>query len=504
MTDYRVKSVPAAPRKPLSLRLRVMLLLFVSLGAVIGGAACFVYLRTNSMTSRESEKSAIAMARVIANTVETFGQTGDMFGLDLFLQTFKSDTAGAVVRIARGEATVKDFGVRESAATPDALEQQVLATGLPLESVDPDAHTVRYVTPSLARESCLGCHNIPLNSVLGVTSVTQSTEEADHALDALNYSVIVVFALAIALELLVCFVFLTRSMVRPLTQSAGALGQGMDELDRIAEDVVEFSSELNQSVEQQAASIARTTHALRELAERTREHSEMSKRASDLANGARQSAEAGQDTMGRMSEAVQGIRDSSEATSRVIKTIEEIAFQTNILALNAAVEAARAGQAGKGFAVVAEEVRSLAQRSANAAQNTAQLIETSKQNAQRGVVVTHEVGAILERIAREVGEASGLIDSVAEATSAQSQHMDALGQEIAAMESHTQATMETSERWTAVGNAFQEQAAGLDATISLLYGIVGKARESDGSGMPHQDAAQLVVLSEVGAWRGER
>ena len=99
-----------------------------------------------------------------------------------------------------------------------------------------------------------------------------------------------------------------------------------------------------------------------------------------------------------MSTAIEKIKDGADQTARIIKTIDEIAFQTNLLALNAAVEAARAGEAGKGFAVVAEEVRSLAQRSAEAARSTAELISESQENAANGVVVSTEVSEVLSRI----------------------------------------------------------------------------------------------------------
>ena len=125
--------------------------------------------------------------------------------------------------------------------------------------------------------------------------------------------------------------------------------------------------------------------------------------------------------MEKMKKAIEKIKTSSDETSKIVKTIDEIAFQTNLLALNAAVEAARAGDAGKGFAVVAEEVRSLAQRSAEAAKTTAQMIEESVQNSVSGVKITEEVAAILGEITTGSEKVSSLVSEIASATTEQAQ-----------------------------------------------------------------------------------
>src|SRR5439155_10557858 len=119
-----------------------------------------------------------------------------------------------------------------------------------------------------------------------------------------------------------------------------------------------------------------------------RKNAETARQANLLATEARTAADKGNESMGRMSTAIEAIQKSASETAKIIKVIDEIAFQTNLLALNAAVEAARAGEAGRGFAVVAEEVRSLAMRSAEAAKNTAAMIEQSVQRARNGVSIT--------------------------------------------------------------------------------------------------------------------
>lgn len=156
--------------------------------------------------------------------------------------------------------------------------------------------------------------------------------------------------------------------------------------------------------------------------------------ASDLAHGAEKSANNGSASMQRMVEAMGEIEDSSTEISRIIKVIDDIAFQTNLLALNAAVEAARAGEAGKGFAVVAEEVRNLAQRSAEAARNTSALIAAASQRAQRGSQLSHEVDGMLGEIREATTRFTNLVAQIATSTREQSDGIQQVTQSVSELQ----------------------------------------------------------------------
>lgn len=193
------------------------------------------------------------------------------------------------------------------------------------------------------------------------------------------------------------------------------------------------------------------------------------KEARSLTEGARAGADMGVDRMQRLSEAINRIKTSADSTARIVKTIDEIAFQTNLLALNAAVEAASAGDAGKGFAVVAEEVRNLAMRSAEAAKNTAALIEESVKNAEGGVNLNKEVLCSLHEINSQVRKVS---EVMAEITAASDQQVQGVAQIVTAIDQInevTQTTAANAEESASTAEELSSQAAEMQTLVSNFH-----------------------------------
>jgi methyl-accepting chemotaxis protein len=208
-----------------------------------------------------------------------------------------------------------------------------------------------------------------------------------------------------------------------------------------------------------------------------KQNADNSKQAASMAANTSKSAQKGKEVMGKMSGAIEKIKSSSDETAKIIKTIDEIAFQTNLLALNAAVEAARAGEAGKGFAVVAEEVRNLAQRSAEAAKNTAELIEESKKNSDNGVIVSQEVGTILNDIVDGIQKVGQLINEVSAATDEQAQGLDEINKAVGELDKVTQGNAANAEQTASASEQLSAQASELGDYVTKLRDVVNSTRQ---------------------------
>ena len=221
-------------------------------------------------------------------------------------------------------------------------------------------------------------------SSAGMGKTTDGAQESAKALAAGTWTMVTGLAIG-AIAGIVMALLITRSITGPINRVIGTLTTGSGQVEAAATQVSSASQSMAQGASEQASSLEETSASLEEMASMTKQNADGARQANSMASDARDAAERGCAAMKRMEAAIGDIKQSADQTAKIIKTIDEIAFQTNLLALNAAVEAARAGDAGKGFAVVAEEVRNLAQRSAEAAKNTSVLIEGSQANADNGV-----------------------------------------------------------------------------------------------------------------------
>jgi methyl-accepting chemotaxis protein len=266
--------------------------------------------------------------------------------------------------------------------------------------------------------------------------------------------------------------YLRRSLIQPLRQLAAQFADGAAQVTAAATGVAGGSAELSRGATAQAAALEETSASMEEMASMTRRN------ASNSADAAAQVAESDKLVAGA-NEALAGlvtsmtaIRESSAKVTKIVKTIDEIAFQTNLLALNAAVEAARAGEAGMGFAVVADEVRNLARRSAQAAKDTAALVEESAHTAETGGA---KVGAVVQSMAAITTSSSrlkGLVGEVSEASRQQTQGIDQVTEAIVQMEKMTQTTAATAEESAAASEELGGQANHTLVLVSALEALV--------------------------------
>lgn len=282
-------------------------------------------------------------------------------------------------------------------------------------------------------------------------------------------------------------IVITRGITKPLQRIIANLTSGAEQVNSASEQVAESSQMMAEGASEQASSLEETSASLEEMSSMTRQNADNANQANTMANDAQGAAQRGREAMARMSSAIAKIKDSSDETAKIIKTIDEIAFQTNLLALNAAVEAARAGDAGKGFAVVAEEVRNLAQRSAEAARSTSALIEESQGNADNGVTVSQEVGGILEQIAESVQKVAQLIGEVSSASNEQAQGIDQINTAVAQMDKVTQSNAASAEESASASEELSAQSREMTEIVHDLVGLVEGA-SSGTNGAAHSFA----------------
>ncbi len=255
-------------------------------------------------------------------------------------------------------------------------------------------------------------------------------------------------------------------MLDTLNVSLEQVSATVDQVSSASDQISQGNQSLAEGASEQASSLEEVSSSIEEMASMTRQNADNAGQADSLSKSASESAGQGTQAMIRMTEAINEIKQSSDETSRIVKTIDEIAFQTNLLALNAAVEAARAGEAGKGFAVVAAEVRNLAQRSAEAARTTAGLIEKSVEKSENGVDITVEVGKILKEISEGTGKVSDLVDEISEAAREQAAGIDQINDSVADMDKVTQQNASASEQSASGAEELNGQARELQAMVS--------------------------------------
>ncbi len=332
-------------------------------------------------------------------------------------------------------------------------------------------------------------HKVYSQMVAAAGSIVQMMGELDgrmqNALKStaklVNLTLLLASVGSILIGIMLAYV-ITRSITKPIHQIIADLTNGAEQVSSASGQVSSASQSLAEGATEQAAGLQETSSSLEEMSSMTKQNADNAQQANTLAAQAKSAAHEGAEAMKRMTLAINDIQKSADETSKIIKVIDEIAFQTNLLALNAAVEAARAGEAGKGFAVVAEEVRNLAMRSAEAAKNTASLIEGSVKNAKNGVEISSEVSKKLEEIVAHVGKTTDLVAEIAAASTEQAQGIEQINTAVSQMDKVTQQNAAAAEESASAAEELSAQAQQMYSIVQDLVNMVGGRLSASVSG----------------------
>ncbi|MEP9410160.1 MAG: DUF3365 domain-containing protein [Candidatus Brocadia sp.] len=361
----------------------------------------------------------------------------------------------------------------------------------------------RCIIPLRIDEGCLKCHGDPATSptgdgkdiagkpmenykigdIRGGISVTAPMSAVTMAM-ASNRNFNIVGSIIFVLVIGGIVFFIVRKVIKFLTQLVKRLSEGAEQVSSASGQISSSSQVLAEGASQQASSLEETSSAIEQTSSMASRNADSAKEANQLALKSRASAENGGAAMQEMQEIMKELNAGNDKVLSIIKSIDEIAFQTNLLALNAAVEAARAGEHGKGFAVVAQEVRHLAQRSAVAAKETADLINSRVECTERATRVADKLAAALKEIVTETKKVSDLAGEIAAGSREQADGTNQLAKATTQMDQVTQDNASTAEELASASEQLSAQAKSLEDMIGELAREIGiKDEESKSSGI---------------------